>query len=79
MARNRSLIFRKDGNSIEYRLDGIQLARCLVKTGHPQEHMISVVRRIREFCPELPQDLSIDNYRAARAIWDTRKEETKGV
>lgn len=58
------LTARRDGNAIEYRFDGILIARCLVSTGHPHEHMIEVIRRIRE--------LRLLGLREARVIWDER-------
>lgn len=55
------------------RLDGrhgscVLLDRALTITGHPQEHMIQVVKALRRIEGADP------GYKAARAVWDARTE-----
>lgn len=61
------LILIFSGNAIEYYFRGIQIERLLVVDGHPQEHMVQVVKRLRSYPP-------LRDYRAARAVWDSRQE-----
>jgi hypothetical protein len=68
MSTQDQLTWERDGNSIVYRLNGIQLARLLDYRRLDRRPLI-VIAAIRRFAPRL------SSYEAAVAMWDERVEE----
>lgn len=60
------LLYGVDGNDIGYHLNSTLIIRCPITANVPQDHMIPVLRRIRELGHSL---------QTARQIWDGRKKQ----